>query len=370
MKSEIVARRLNELDYFLGQSIKKGDFLYVSDNRRKALLENPYLLDSASICEWVGCADEKPAGFNYSFPIQVWADGHIYGATTGSSLNVSEWARKTDLGLILPAKGVEQMSKDGIAIAAACSQMAIPLHKVNGYTYFFFPRYIALWKCRSVVEKFMSKVIAKPISLVGDCILNILAFCLRLITCFALRGYSVVKVSPNDDTAIEAMSNIVASDSHRFRENHDIAWFKWHMTNTFSDNEPCYAFLLRKGNGGDVVAFALIKKRFYEMASHRGFKNVWLASVVEWGALGSDENLLKWFITLLAEQHAKDCDAFELATDDVQLGRFVKRLGWRQVGEANVGIKIMKRFPLYGDKAIKEQSNWRIRPGMGDNALS
>ena len=26
--------------------------------------------------------------------------------------------------------------------------------------------------------------------------------------------------------------------------------------------------------------------------------------------------------------------------------------------------------PFYGDKSINEQFNWRIRSGMGDNALS
>ena len=370
MKSEIVARRLDELDCFLGRLIKKGDFLYVSDNRRKALLENPYLSNSKSICEWVGYADDKPAGFNYSFPIQVWADGQIYHATTGSSLNVSEWARKTDLGLILPAKGVEQTSKDGIAIAAACSQMAIPLHKINGYKYFFFPRYIALWKCRSVAERYLPKLIVKPIITVGDCILSIMAFCLRHIASFVLRGYSIVKVSPNDNIALDTISNIVASDSHCFRENHDAAWFKWHMTNTFSDNEPCETFILKKNGSDEIVAFALIKRRFHEQASQRGFKDVWLASIVEWGAFHSGESLIKWFIALLAGRSAKDCDDFELATDDKNLGRFVKCLGWRQVGDANVGVKVMKKFPLYANKDIIEQSNWRIRPGMGDNALS
>ena len=148
MTSEIYPRRLSELDSFRGERIAEGHFLHVSQERRKALLANPYLDVDDAICEWVGYADGKPAGFNYSFPIRVWADGKSYRSTTGSGLNVEGWARKTDLGMILPAKGVEITGKDGIAIAAACSQMAIPLHKINGYKYFFMPRYIALWKSR------------------------------------------------------------------------------------------------------------------------------------------------------------------------------------------------------------------------------
>jgi len=31
---------------------------------------------------------------------------------------------------------------------------------------------------------------------------------------------------------------------------------------------------------------------------------------------------------------------------------------------------VMKNFPFFGDKAIREVANWRIRPAMGDNGLS
>ena len=171
MKSSILPRKLTELDRFEGQDIKEDDFLYVSKVRRAALLGNPYLESTDSICQWVGFADGEPAGFNYSFPINVWADGKMYGSTTGSSLNVVEWARKTDLGLILPAKGVESASKDGIAIAASCSQMAVPLHRVNGYKFFLFPRYIALRRCRSVIERFLPKWSVRPMAFCGDLVL-------------------------------------------------------------------------------------------------------------------------------------------------------------------------------------------------------
>ncbi len=368
--SEIVARKLTELDSFRGIAIKEGDFLYVSPERRNAFFNNPYVTSRDAIFQWVGFADGKPAGFNYSFPIRVWADGVSYGGTTGSSLNVEEWARKTDLGLILPAKGVEITSKDGIAIAAACSQMAVPLHKINGYKFFFSPRYIALWRCRSVAELYLPRWLVRPFSLIGDAALGAFSLFARFLGCCALHGYRMVEIMPEDEKGLQTMAEIVSSDPHRFREDHDIAWFKWHMTCSFSKEGPCAGFLLQSRKNGKVVAFCLAKRRFHKQASRRGFKNVWLGSLVEWGALPGYERKIGWFILGVALKYAGNCDAFEFATDDVVLGRFVRKFGWRQVGEANVGVKVMRNFPKWSEKAIKYQANWRIRPGMGDNALS
>ena len=369
MKSEIVCRRLNELDSFLGAEIKEGDYLFVSKERRKALQQNPYLEDGNAICEWVGLADGKPAGFNYSFPIRIWADGVSYGSTTGSCLNVQEWARKTDLGLILPAKGVEQTSKDGIAVAASCSQMAVPLHKVNGYRFFFSPRFIALWHSRSVVETILPSWLARPFAFLVDCAISVYALAVRMAVGFALRAYRVEEVGP-DDASADEMARIVGLDQRRFREDHDAAWFKWHMTCSFSECGPCRGYLLRSKKDGLAVAFAMDKRRFYEKASHRGYRNVWLSSMVEWGADPRHMRLVKWLVACLALRSRRSCDAFEFATDDPALCKFARRILWRRVGDANVGVKVMKNFPLRGDKAITEQSNWRIRPGMGDNGLS
>lgn len=370
MKSEIFPRRLSEMDVFRGEAIGPGHFLYVSPERQDALRQNPYLEDENTICEWVGYADGKPAGFNYCFPIRVWADGKSYRSTTGSCLNVEEWARKTDLGLILPAKGVELTGKDGIAIAAACSQMSIPLHKINGYRYFFMPRYIALWKSRSVVESLMPHWLAWFVAPMANVFLWLYRTVLRVIVACKMLRYRTEEVAADDGKAIQEMAEIVASDARRFREDHDARWFKWHLTCSFSKNGPCKGFVLKEKRTGAVVAFALAKRRFHEKASHRSFRNVWLASVMEWGCVPGREQLLKWFLVSMALRYAGSCDATEFATDDTQLGAFVRKLGWRQVGEANVGIKVMKNFPFWGDSAIKEPASWRIRPAMGDNALS
>ena len=158
------------------------------------------------------------------------------------------------------------------------------------------------------------------------------------------------------------MSDIVAKDAHRFREDHDSSWFKWHMTSSFSEDGPCRGYLLRAKEDGRCVAFALTKRRFHKQASSRGFKNIWLSSIMEWGALPGYEAKLKGLVLALILKGARDCDAIEFSTDDENLGKFVRGIGLRKVGDSNFGVKVMKNFPLYGDDSIN--------PGMGDNALS
>ena len=370
MKTEVIARRLSELETFRSENIVEDHPLHVSRERMDALRSNPYLEELDAICQWVGYADEKVAGFNYSFPIKVWADGHSYGSTTGSSLNVADRARKSGLGLILPAKGVEITSKDGIAIAASCSQLAIPVHKVNGYKFFLYPRYIALWRSRSVVEMYLPKMLAKVVSFMIDVGIWLYRQVLAVFAMFALHGYRVEQVLADDEMTHKVMADIVSSDGHRFREDHDAAWFKWHLNCSFSKYGPAKAYVLKRRKTGEAVAFVMAKRRFYEQASHRGFKNVWLGSIMEWGAREGIHGKLRWFIVTIALSLARSCDAVDFSTADGKLGSFVKRLGWWQVGEANVGVKVMKNFPLFGDKAIQDISNWRIRPAMGDNGMS
>lgn len=60
----------------------------------------------------------------------------------------------------------------------------------------------------------------------------------------------------------------------------------------------------------------------------------------------------------------------ELPTADASLNCFLRRIGWRQVGESNFVIKAGEGAPLYGNEDMKDPRNWRLRPAMGDAGLS
>ena len=115
----------------------------------------------------------------------------------------------------------------------------------------------------------------------------------------------------------------------------------------------------------------MTKERFHEQASHRGFKNVILGSVIEWGVL-PDSTITELQICKAAIlSFGKHVDAVEICLNNNKLIRSLKMMVMIQVGDSNMAIKATKDSPLqyYKDK-IGLIDNWRIRPAYSDNGLS
>lgn len=359
-----------KMDYIVKERFF-DDMSGVEPERVAALRANPFLWQERTPFQEVGIVDGKAAGFNYIFPIGLLLDGKEYGGATGSSLNVQEWARPSCVGLELPTVGTDRVARDGIAVAASCSKMAIPVHQINGYKYFFMPRLIGLFKSRSVVEAVLkSKGLERVAAWIVDLALDGMSLMLEAVCRMRLRSVEMALVRSDDAEALKEIADIIRQDGHRFSELHDERWLKWHLTQSFSKDGPCRAWIFRQH--GQPVGFVMLKKRFHAQASHRGFRNVWLASFGEWGWAKGSESLLKWMILSGAFLMRREgVDACELVTVDPKLQKFFRKIGWRQVGESNYGVKVWPRSPLIGlKKALQEAANWRLRPAMGDNGLS
>lgn len=368
---QIRVRRISEIERVPGVVAEPDGYLRVPDGKLSALRQNPFLWEADSPIQMLGLVDGKAGGYNYIFPLEFRLDGKIYSGATGSSLNVQDWARSSCMGFELPTVGTDKVGKDGIAVAASCSQMAIPVHKINGYKFFMMPRLIALWKTRSVIEMIVrSRPWCLALSSVADILVGAYAMMLRLIRWFRMQGLQISEVGPSDYDELHSIAEIIRQDSHRFAELHDVRWLKWHLTESFSDDGPSRVYLVCRKKS--PVGFYMIKRRYYEQASHRGFKHVWLGSIVEWGVLPGHENRLKGLI-LDAALRLKQAgvDAFEFVTYDKKLQSWARRLGWRQVGESNYGVKVWKGSPLVAlKKDLSDPANWRLRPAGGDNGLS
>ena len=367
---EIYLRRLSELRHCRGTDVNETSPLRLEPSREDALLKNPYRWDDDPIIQAVGFVDGEVAGWDYIFPVAAQLDGKTYRAVSGSSLNVKPFARKSGLGLALPSAGFDVAAKDGLVVAAAISQMGIPIHEFNDYHFFFMPRFVALWKSRPVVEAKLKGLLSAVVRVVADVVLFCYAHILKLVCSLSLRGCSVKEVLCDDEDAIKAVAETVAADSHRFSELHDERWFKWHLGCSFSAASRCRLHVFERK--GRVVAFCMTKTRFYETASHRGFKNVRLGSINEWGYTTGSERLMKWAIADTALRLRKEgCDACEFAADESGLVRAVRCMGWKRVGDSNVAIKILDNFPLKDIVPdMRKHENWRLRPAMGDNGLT
>jgi len=329
---------------------------------------NPFSASDASIAKIAGYCEGVEAGYEFVFPLRLQTPIGEIDVLAGSSLFVNQEYRRSGLGMDLPELRW-QKSPSKVALGAALSQMALPVHQLLDYNVFLLPRYIMLWRSRSVVEMRLKGVFCKVISFIIDFGIFFYSLLLRVGAAWCLRGIRVDEVGCDDEQTLNCMAELVAADSALFSEVHDGRWFKWHMTRSLSKDGPLRLFVAKSEE--DIVGFCMIKKRFHEQASHRGFRNVWLGSIVEWQMKNGYEKKLGWLLVRIAlKLKSEGMDAAEIPTADASLNRFLRRIGWRQVGESNFVIKAGEGSTLYGNEDMKDPRNWRLRPAMGDAGLS
>ena len=334
----------------------------------RALRKNPFADSGKTLGRIAGFCDGREIGGEYVFPLLLRTPHGEFSVLGGSTLHVDPAYRRTGFGMDLPELRW-QKSHSKIALGAALSQMALPVHQLLDYIVYLLPRNIMLWRSRVLVEMRLKGGLAKVVSFVVDTGIWIYSVLLRVASKIALHGYRIDDVKVTDEKILEDVAALIAEDAARYSEVHDVRWLKWHMTESFSDDGPARMVVVRKR--GNVVGFYMIKKRFHEQASHRGFKNVWLGSVIEWQMKDGYKKKLGWLLVHAALKLKKEgMDAVEVPSADSLLQRFFRRLGWRQVGESNFVIKAGEGSSLFRDADMAKIGNWRLRPAMGDSGLS
>lgn len=333
----------------------------------RALRNNPFAEDKNLCAQVLGYVDGHPAGAEYRIPLLFKARGEVYKQMSGSSLHVKEEYRKYELGVYLLMAGFPKQYD--VAVGGGLSQMALPLARLRKRTVFEFPRMVMLSHSRSVVEMLIKGWIGVLLSKFIDLGLMLYRSFLRGMLLFAFRGCNVTKVEENEEDKIKIVEGIIGEDSHPYCEYHNAEWIKWLISESFSIDGPAQLFIVAKR--GVPIAFYMAKKRFHKQASHRGFKNVWLGSIIEWGSINGYEKKIPWMMVMAALKLSKDCDAVELATPDIGLVKFVRRIGWARVGSSNCVFKVQKNSALQQYKDDMDNiDNWRIRPAIGDNGIN
>lgn len=339
-----------------------------ADGKLHAFQRNPFAASDDAIAKIAGFCDEKEAGREYVFPLRLRTAHGEMEVLAGSSLSVDPEYRRSGLGMDLPELRW-QNSPSKLALGAALSQMALPVHQLLDYIVFLLPRNIMLWRSRALVETRLKGFAAKCVAFVLDCGIWLYSLLLRAVCSCKLNGLTIEEVSPDDESSLGTVAELISEDSAPFTEVHDARWLRWHMTESFSKDGPMRLFAVRKR--GEVVGFYMTKERFHEQASHRGFKNIWLGSVMEWQVKKGFEKKLGWILVSAALRLKKEgMDALEIPSADASINRFLRRICWRQVGESNFVIKAGEGSPLFGNEEMTKIENWRLRPAMGDAGLS
>lgn len=330
-----------------------------------SLLNNPFISGfDCFLIEYI--LNDEVVGQVTTIPLEIMAYNDVYSACGGSGLSVDERFRGRGIAATLTKERLE-LSKDRIAIAAGLSNMSFPLFKKLGFITFRFPRLILLKKSRAVIESFIGGCMLKFISSLVDKILQLYLLLLRKFTIWERRNVIIKEVF----NATEEIANIVASDKHPFKEHHTKEWFNWALRYPFNDDSRTKQHLFQIMIDGKVQAFFMTKERFYEQASHRGFKNVILGSVIEWG-VGPDQKITEKQVCKAALfSFGKHVDAVEICMNDRKLIHSLKLMGMIKVGESNMAFKATDESPFQKyKKEYNSIDNWRIRPAFSDNGLS
>ena len=334
----------------------------------RALRNNPFADSSKTLGRIAGFCEGREIGGEYVFPLLLRTPHGEFRVLGGSTLHVDSAYRRTGFGMDLPELRW-QKSPSKVALGAALSQMALPVHQFLDYIVFLLPRNIMLWRSRVLIEMRLKGGLAKVVSFIVDCGIWIYSIMLGVVSKIALHGYRIEDAKVTDEKSLEDIAALIAEDTARYSEVHDTRWLKWHMTESFSDDGPARMAVVRKND--NMVGFFMIKKRFHEQASHRGFKNVWLGSVIEWQMKDGYEKKLGWLLVHAVLKLKKEgMDAVEIPSSDKALNCFFQKIGWRRIGESNFVIKAGKGSPLFANEEMSKIENWRLRPAMGDAGLS
>lgn len=350
-------------DKELGFDDPKGILNVLSEDVKHTFLANPSLLSDDDVCQIIALDGNRVIGSELSFPNRYMSDGILKPCRGASTLFIDEAYRKYAVGTDLMINAATITPKQD-NIVAGISQMAYPLYKAMRYSCFQLNRFIFLRKSRVIVE-----YVFKKTSFISNVLIHVLDFFMAFYRCLAFLGnrwrMRKFHIEVVDDVPQE-VEEIALNDGHKYKELHDKKWFEWNLKCSFRSGKENSKYLaVIKNKKDDIVGFFLNKVEFFEQASVRGFKNVLLGTVSEWGVLPGI-GLSEFDVQMSAVRNMPDnIDGVEVATTNITTSRRFKFHLLFPMGYANMATYIQSCM----DKSLKDIKNWRVRIAAGDTLL-
>lgn len=332
------------------------------ESMKTAILNNPSGYREDEVCQILALDGDIVVGCTNPYSGRIFINKEILPVQSGSYLFSHEDYRKENVGGELFMR-IATLHPSKNCYFSGISQMAIGLYRALKFTLFEFPRLIYLRRSRSVIQSILktdSKIIC-PIIWCADLCLALHFFILKFTCKEGKNGYSVIesKVVPQE------VEDIILNDPHPYAEYHNKEWLEWNLHYSFTDEPRVKKLFLIKRND-KVEAFFITKQQFFETASSRGFKNVYLGSIMEWG-ITNGSALTEKDINLIAIHHFdQNVDGIQVATTDTSLAKTLKKYLFVPIGTANVGI----RMQSIKDSSLKEMKNWRLRIAGCDTLMN
>ena len=351
----------------LGYNDSLGVMAMLDENQREAILHNPVSFKDEDCCQILYLDNNTVVGTQMCYPAGAVINGEVIPCNHASTVFSHPDYRSRGFGGHL-LMALTKLPPYRNTITGGNSQMSISIFKALRYDTFEFPRYIFLEKSKCAIEYVLHH--NGPLTKVLAAFVNLF---LRLHKLFVLSKISHYVNSLTVEVCQEcpqAVEDIVAEDPHCFRENHDKAWFDWNLNYSFNHDSRNSKRLYVVKDADEVVAFFVNKVQFFETASVRGFRNVLLGSVMEWG-VKDPSKISEVDIQLLAiKTMPKNIDGVQVATDNDRVSKSFKRLGFFPMGKANFCSRLKSIKDKDVISAMKDISNWRLRLACNDTLIN
>ena len=340
-----------------------GIMASLTKKMKDAILNNPSGYREDEVCQILALDEDVVVGATNPFSGRLLINGEIVGCQNGSYLYSHDDYRKDNVGgeLFVMATNLH-ITRNNFYVGI--SQLALPLYKVLKYTVFEFPRLIYLIKSRSVIHSILHSeaLWTKLLIVIADAGLWLHRQIINVHNSISYRKYSI----ENMKECPEEVEMIVLQDKHPYKELHDKAWFDWNLHYSISEEERTLRRLYVIKKKGKIEAFFLLKQEFFEKASSRGYKNVYLGSIMEWGI--AEESLLteKDIVLMSLNYFDNNIDGIQYATTENKVAKQLKKWLFVGIGNANTGVRIRS----IKDNSWKNINYWRLRLGGCDTVLN
>lgn len=362
---KFIERTFGELEKGIVPEVKDPYHIMASlgPKMREAVLHNPSGYKDDEVCQILAVDGDKVVGATNPFSGRLLINGEVVPCQNGSYLYSHNDYRKDNVGGELFLR-ITNLHLTKNCFFVGISQMAIGLYKALKYSLFEFPRLIYLRKSRSVVQSILHSEASwtKPLIGLADIVLWLHRQIINVHNSIFYRGYSTDNVK---ECPIE-VEKIVTQDKHPYKELHDKAWFDWSLNYSISEDERTLRRLYVIKKNEKIEAFFLLKQEFFEKASSRGFKNVYLGSIMEWGVADESHLTEKDIVLMSLGKFDINVDGIQYATTEHKVAKQLKKWLFVGIGHANTGVRIRS----IKDNTLKDINNWRLRLGGSDTVLN
>ena len=191
------------------------------------------------------------------------------------------------------------------------------------------------------------------------CLLDLIFLAHRILCSIIIRmrTYNWVLERVLDDSSIEEFSSHVAEDHHKFREDVSPTFMNWILNNDFESVQKADKSIWRIKKKNATIGFVMTR------LSDNGQRG----RILEWQAVHGYEKEVPWMLLCVSRVLVKKCSAVVLSvsSEDLAIVKVLRRLLPRLPTQAaTVSITDGSRFAKCA--GWREQSNWRLRPIMGD----